>query len=114
MGCSVGAGWSPAPRQEAIEAPMGPSGAERNGEEIGGSPLRSNSSPLNPVPPARADHGAGFMASAVLAEIPPSLPSALNPQPALPGRPPDTEHAKTASFCLCISNLFYLFDISHT
>lgn len=70
--------------------------------------------PFPPPSPRRADHAAEFMKSDVLAEIPPSLPSALNPQPALPGRPHDTEHAKTASFCLCISNLFYLFDISHT
>lgn len=70
--------------------------------------------PFKSLSPFRAGHVAEFMERDVLAEIPPSLPSALNPQPALPGRPHDTEHAKTASFCLCISNLFYLFDISHT
>lgn len=77
-------------------------------------PPRSKPPPFKTPSPSPADHAAGFMERDVLAEIPPSPPSALNPQPALPGRPHDTEHAKTASFCLCISNLFYLFDISHT
>lgn len=99
-----GAGSGPGhPRRAGVPAP--PSRA---------FPPCSKASPLKPLSPPRADHAAEFMERDVLAEIPPSLPSALNPQPALPGRPHDTEHAKTASFCLCISNLFYLFDISHT